>query len=194
MDVKIILPFLVLAICGQAYGQAKYEREFRILKEQFPDSALVLLKGKIESAKRIKYYKEIDSAKTSYEAKFKKDRLWYSVEFDAKGGLEDVEILIKPIDIPSDTYAKIIGYLDGMFSKYKMKRMQQQYPKKEGEAPETVLKRAFQNLLLPSLNYELVVAAKDGKDYKQYEILFDATGTFLTQRESLPPNYDHVLY
>lgn len=188
-----VLLLLVLGT-GILLGQNKYEREYRIRKSQFPERALNYISEKLEDARRIRFYKETDSAKTSYEAKFKKDRLWYSVEFSEQGVLEDIEILIKPIDIPEDSFAKINAYLAGYFLKYRIRRLQQQYPMTNEEPPETTLKNAFQNLMLPSINYELIVSGKKEKVFEQFEILFDAQGDFVSIRKSLPPNYDHVLY
>jgi hypothetical protein len=192
-NLPIILALFLINI-SVGFAQNKYEREFRIRKSQFPVVAHDLIKDKITDAKRLRYYKEIDSAKISFEAKFKKDRLWYSVEFNEDGALEDIEILIKPIDIPSDTYTKIEDYLDREYAKYKIKRLQQQYLATPNEAVEITLKNAFQNLMLPSINYELIVSGKKDRSYIQFEFLFDAQGNFLNKRQSLPPNYDHVLY
>jgi hypothetical protein len=180
--------------CGWLTAQYKYEREHRIRKVQFPQNALKYIDEKLDDAKRIRFYKETDSIKVSYEAKFKKDRLWYSVEFDQEGKLEDIEILIKPIDIPDDCFAKIETYLSSHFKKYRIRRLQQQYPISTGESVQTTIKNAFQNLMLPSINYEFIVAGKKNKVYEQFEILFDAKGNFKHMRKSLPPNYDHVLY
>lgn len=179
---------------GALFSQNKYEREFRIRKSQFPEKALTYISEKLEDAKRIRFYKETDSAKTSYEAKFKKERLWYSVEFSEEGDLEDIEILIKPVDIPNAVFSKIENYLATHFTKHRIRRLQQQYPITKGEAPETTVKNAFQNLMLPSINYELIVSGKNEKVFEQFEILFNAEGDFVSQRKSLPPNYDHVLY
>lgn len=177
-----------------ANSQNKYEREYRIKKSQFPNEAIQLISGKLKDVKRLKFYKETDSAKTSFEAKFKKDRLWYSVEFDESGILEDIEITIKPVDVPSDAYKSIIKYLDKDFSKYRIKKIQQQYLVSEIETLETTIKNAFQNLILPSINYELIIGGKKEKEYFDYEILFNSDGKFISIRKSLPPNYDHVLY
>ncbi|MGB3151844.1 MAG: hypothetical protein WBB27_14395 [Maribacter sp.] len=177
-----------------ANSQNKYEREYRIKKSQFPNEAIQLISGKLKDVKRLKFYKETDSAKTSFEAKFKKDRLWYSVEFDESGILEDIEITIKPVDVPSDAYKAIIKYLDKDFSKYRIKKIQQQYLVSEIETLETTIKNAFQNLILPSINYELIIGGKKEKEYFDYEILFNSDGKFISIRKSLPPNYDHVLY
>lgn len=187
--------FLILFFCGFiGVAQNKYEREYRIRKTQFPQKALAYIQEKLLDAKRIRFYKETDSTKISYEAKFKKDRLWYSVEFDQEGVLEDIEILIKPVDIPDDCYAAIKNHLNGIFIKYRIRRLQQQYPISKDEIIETTVKNAFQNLMLPSINYELIVDGKKSNTFEQFEILFDAKGQFKSIRKALPPNYDHVLY
>ena len=189
------LIFLLILFCVfSASAQNKYEREYRIKKSQFPKEAVTLISDKLDDVKRLKFYKETDSTKTSYEAKFKKDRLWYSVEFDETGKLEDVEILVKEIDLPSATYETILNYLGKSFSKYRIKKIQQQYPTTENETLDKTIENAFQNLILPSINYELIIGGKKDREYFDYEILFDSEGNFIKIRKSLPPNYDHVLY
>lgn len=192
--IKLIPITALILFCWQfTNAQYKYEREYRILKSQFPSEAISTIEKYVEDYKRIKFYKETDSIKVSYEAKLKKDKLWYSIEFDKNGILEDIEILIKPADIPNDTYSNIETYLNNNFIKYRIKRLQQQYTSKNNPLEETY-KNAFQNLLLPDNNYELMVVGRKEDGYLDYEILFDADGNFKKIRTSLPPNYDHVLY
>lgn len=191
---KILTGILTLFFGCYGIAQNKYEREYRIKKSQFPEKALNHITEKLEGAKRIKFYKETDSSKTSFETKFKKDKLWYSVEFDKEGNLEDIEIIIKEIDIPSDSFMSITTYLQDNFLKYRIRKIQQQYPFTEEEQTDKTIKNAFQNLMLPSINYEIIVSGKKEEGYGQYEILFDANGAFIQSRKSLPPNYDHVLY
>ena len=186
--------FTFIFIVSAVTAQNKQEREYRILKSQFPEKALAQIQEKLEGVKRLRFYKDIDIKKNSYEAKFKKDRIWYSIEFNEDGVLEDIELLIKPIDIPEDTFLNITSYFETNFTKYRIQKIQQQYVSSSEEAIETTIKNAFQNLLLPTINYEFVIVAKKEKGYQQYEILFDAEGTFKNLRMSLPPNYDHVLY
>jgi len=197
MRTKKSLPLLIILFlfCGFfSFAQYKYEREYRIRKVQFPEKALSYIEDKLIDAKRIRFYKETDSTKISYEAKFKKDRLWYSIEFDKEGELEDIEILIKPVDIPDDSFKAISQYLSKNFKKFRIRKLQQQYPISENIPVETTIKNAFQNLILPTINYEIIVSGKKEKNFEQFEILFDAEGNFKHMRKSLPPNYDHVLY
>ncbi|NNE03109.1 MAG: hypothetical protein HKN52_08080 [Eudoraea sp.] len=190
--------FFILGIsflwCFPVLGQAKYEREFRIKKTEFPQSAMLLIKDEIQNARKIRFYKEIDSVTISVEVKFKKDKLNYSVEFDTEGVLQDVEVLIKEIDIPNDAFESINKHLKGSYPKYTIRKIQQQYAVKEGREDRQVIKDAFQNLLLPYINYELIVSCKAKTGRQQFEYLFDAEGNFLSKRKSLPANYDHILY
>ncbi|TLP82612.1 hypothetical protein [Maribacter sp. ACAM166] len=179
--------------CNYGLAQYKYEREFRIRKSQFPPDALVLIKDNVQELKRLKFYQETDSTRVSFEAKFKKDKLRYSIEFNSDGVLEGIEILIQPIDIPNDTYTNIESYLNNTFSKYRIKLLKQQYCS-NNDSLEKTFKNAFQNLILPSINYEVIVIGKKDKGYSDYEILFDAEGNLKSIKTSLPSNYNHVLY
>ncbi len=189
-----VMIFVCLISCTIIQAQVKYEREFRIKKSQFPEKAHLFIEKELNGARKIRFYKEIDGAKRSYEAKFKKDRLFYSVEFDENGLLEDIEILINKIDVPEDSFSKIISYLDKEFKKYKIRKIQQQYSVIAFGNPETTLEKAFQNLLDPKISYELIVSGKKEKEYRDFEVQFNADGSFLQLRKSLPANYDHVLY
>ena len=191
---RCLLLIVLGLITVNTFGQYKYEREHRIKKNQFPAEAHALIEEQLAEARRIRYYRETDSTKVSYEAKFKVDRLHYSVEFDQQGKLEDVEILIKEVDIPNASFKNITDYLDDNFEKYRIRRIQQQYPVSENESVELTIKNAFQNLLLPTIRYELIIAGRKDKGFEDFEILFDADGNFLKMRKSLPVNYDHILY
>ena len=193
MKYKIL--FILSFFIGVAgFAQVKSEREFRIRESQFPGVALNKAEPYLEGVRRLRYYKEIDGTHHSYEIKFKKDRLHYSVEFSDSGDLEDIEVRIKPIDIPEDTWKAVEKHLGTLFTKYRVRKIQQQYPGSAFPSDSATFRNAFQNLLLPQIRYELVVHGKIPEGYRDYEILYDARGGFLKKRESLPPNYDHVLY
>ncbi|KAB5485094.1 MULTISPECIES: PepSY-like domain-containing protein [Flagellimonas] len=174
-------------------SQEKHEQEFRIKKSQFPDAALEQIEQYLGDAKRIRFYQELDSTKKSYEAKFKKGRLHYSVEFNETGKLEDVEFIIKERDIPEDSWNAILEHLQENYPKFRIKKIQQQYPLADRE-PKKTLHEAFQNLILPYINYELVFSAKKDKGFQTYEALFNSEGTLINIRKSSPLSYDHVLY
>lgn len=185
--------FLLLLIPFLAVSQNKYEREIRIEEAKFPAEALNLASPYLEDAKRVRFYRETDSIKVSYEAKFKKGKLLYSVEFDKTGQLEDVEFIIKKNDVPEESWNAMEGWLGNAFKKVKIKKIQQQYPLLDSQ-PDQLMREAFQNLILPYIRYELVFSAQNGKGFQLYEGLFDANGKMLKIRKSLKPTYDHILY
>lgn len=187
--------FILLFFLGcTAFAQVKSEREFRIKKSQFPAASLEKAQPFLDGVRRLRFYKEIDAGKVSYEIKFKKDRLHYSVEFSNSGELEDIEVRIKPVDIPGESWEAIQDHLSGTFTKYKVRKIQQQYRRASFPTDSATFRNAFQNLLLPEIRYELVVHAKTEEGYRDYEITYGASGDFIMKKKSLPPNYDHVLY
>mgnify|MGYP003624847459 FL=1 len=191
MKFSLFLVFLCFNF-SLLFSQEKYEREHRINKTDFPAKASDLIQEKIVDSKKIKFYKEIDSLKITFKAKFKEDRLWYSIDFNKDGDLDNIKVQIKSVDIPNDSFETITSYLEDSFKSYKIKNIQQKYA--ANNEVDVTFKNAFQNLMLPSLQYELLIAGKMNTHKEQFQILFDAEGVFKSSRKSLPPNYDHVLY
>lgn len=193
MRFNFLLLICVLVI-QSAGAQEKQELERRISRDEFPQKALTAIDGYLDDAKKIKYYQESDGAKTSYEIKLKKGRLKYSIEFDPEGTLEDVEIGIKEIDIPSASFEAIEKDLADRFNRYKIRKIQQQYAHTNQKKVAQTLRQAFQNLLLPDIRYEIIVGGKERKEYQNFEILYDANGSFLVQRIVRSSDKRYVLY
>ena len=188
----IFLMLLFLGVTG--LSQVKSEREFRIKKSQFPVTTLEKAQPYLEGVRRLRFYKEIDAGRVSYEIKFKKARLHYSVEYSDTGELEDIEMRIRPVDIPEESWKAVEEHLTGSFEKYKVRKIQQQYRRASFPSDADTFRNAFQNLLLPEIRYELMVSGKTEEGYRDFEITYDAKGAFIMKKKSLPPNYDHVLY
>lgn len=194
MKYRTILFASMLLLCASALSQTKLEGEHRIRKIQFPESSILFMESKIDRAKKIRYYREIDSNTIHYTAKFKKDRLYYGMRFSEDGNFEAVGIAVKTIDIPMDSWEGIIDFMKGNFSKYKVKKITQEYKVTKDQPEMVTLKNAFQNLLLPELTYNILAKGSiEGKN-QNYEILFDSDGNFIRLKKSLPSNYDHILY
>lgn len=192
MPFRTLFIAILLLLGIFCFGQKKQEQEFRIDKKELPDGVMALLSNYLDNAKRLRYYKERDGEKSSYEVKFKKDKLHYSIEFDEKGVLEDVELLIKQTDIPDEPFGKMTQYLKSNHKKHRIKKIQRQYVN-TGDAAQT-LKEAFQNRTHPKLRYELIIATKDENGYGEFELTFDANGEHLLTRKAVKTKYDHVLF
>lgn len=175
------------------FSQAKPEREHRIRKVQFPSIQFDLESIK-PALRQIKYYKEVDSAATTYSLKFKKNRLFYHLDCNDTGNLLVSGFRVKEVDIPRETYANIQSYFKDRFSKFKIRRIWQQYPIETIEFQEDALKSTFQNLLLPSNLYKFLVRGKLEGTKQDLEFWFDAEGNINRMRKSLPTNFDRVLY
>jgi hypothetical protein len=144
----------------------------------------------LENTKYIRYYREVDSSKITYTLKFKKGKMQYHIDYNEKGALQNTGFMVKEVDIPKDTYTKISSVLKEKFNKIKIKYIQQRYP----GSLENVLKNTFQNLMLPSNTYKVMVRGNKTEKREDYIAFFDAEGNLEHMARALPPNYDHVLY
>jgi len=194
MKFKELLLIPIFLFILSARGQEKMELERRITVDEFPQEALLEINPYLEDAKAVKYYQESDGSKFSFEVKMKKAKLRYSVEFDTQGLLEDVEIGINEVDIPTASLTAIKEDLNKRFSRFKIRKIQQQYRHTSDKAVSETLHEAFQNLLLPDLRYELIVGGREGKVFQSYEMLYNAEGKFLNKRIVRSSDKRYVLY
>lgn len=190
--VFLLLFFFAGVTPGQ--GQENQERAYRIRKSQFPASALDRASSFLDEAKRVRYYREIDSSGKNFEIKFKKDRLYYSARFNKEGKLQAVEVGISPVDVPGASWEAIEGHLANGFGKYRIVRIGQQYPRAAFTSDSETFRNAFQNLLLPEIRYEVTLRSWTGSGQKTWEAVYSPTGLFLSLREAPPANYAHILY
>ncbi|WP_340199696.1 hypothetical protein [Ascidiimonas sp. W6] len=175
-------------------AQKKYEKESRISKKEFPTDAENLLQKYLHDAKRIRFYKETDSSKTSYEAKFKKHGKKYSVEFDINGILEDIEVEMNFNELPDKVQETISSYLKQNTKKYTIKKLQKQYYYKKDTDLIYLTEIAFNNGNSDFINYEIVIWRFQEKESGMAELTFNKNGEFLTERPFAQASYDHILY
>ena len=189
---SILISFIFFGF--SVFAQNKPEREHRIKKSQFPVEAIQFIEEQNDDFKRLKFYREVDSLNNKYTVKFKKDRLFYEVDFNQKSELTGVGFAIKPIDIPEENFQRMSAYLSRTFDKVKVRKMFQIYLSRSNEDRQIVMKNAFQNLMLPNMVYELFVKGEKNSTRSDFEITFDAKGNFIHSKKALPANYDRVLY
>lgn len=178
--------FLMLGL--NCFSQPIIEREHRIKKSQFPSINMDNLP--MENTKSIRYYREVDTSKITYTLKFKKGKMRYHIDYSEKGVIQNTGFIVKEVDIPTDTYANISSVLKEKFKKTKIKYIQQRYP----GSGENVLKNTFQNLILPSNTYKVLLRGKKADTGEDYIAIFNAEGNLENMAMALPANYDHVLY
>jgi hypothetical protein len=194
MKYKVIGFLCVLAFAkaelSHAQSQEKIEREEKITVEDFPNKALEMVNELGFVNQNIQYFKETDGNRTSYEAKLKKKGSKYSVEFDASGTLEDVEIEISRRRINKSARAKINKRLDTMARKYRIEKVQEQYLFKNQTAAQLLTKMKQKTLD----HYEVIVAFKEKRKIYRKEMLFNREGTLVKQRTIKRLQYDFLLF
>ncbi len=177
-----------------SYGQSKNERESKISKIDFPIAAQQTISMIPDKAKRIKYYQETDGDKLSFECKFKLQNLWYSVEFNEDGILEDIEVRVRKHQLPKQTKDQIDKYLNNNCDKFDIVKIQEQYVQ-EGLSPDmTFLKSTISNRKSTDSNFELIVAIKNNKEWTLKEMTFDKQGVFLNSRALQTDSYEYIMY
>ncbi|WP_420570712.1 hypothetical protein [Kordia sp.] len=189
------LLFVCFSFCCTAQNSFKHEKEERIEKKLFPKNALELLNKTLpQKVKRIKYYKEQDSTKISYETKLKYKGRKYSIEFSKNGVLEDVEITIKQKHIPPKTLEMIKKYMYNSYASFRFKKIQRQYKNNARIDAENTINNAFSNDKNSPFSYEIIAEVKTKKKRYFIEITFTKDGDFELKRTIIQSSYDHILY
>lgn len=187
---------LIIALFSFSFltAQTKNEKESRISLNEFPENAQTLIYTIKSNVKRIRYYKETDGDKQSFETKFKYKKHWYSIEFDSSGILEDIEITINKKVLKSVTKDNIYYYLEANSDKFDIIKIQEQYLYKNNTSEAEFINSILKNRDNISSNYEIIVALKTSKFWELKEITFSATGEFLSIRTLQQDSYEYILY
>lgn len=194
MKVKIIFILAILLNSIQLLAQTKAEREKRVRFEDFPKQAQTLLNSIPEKHKRMKYYFETDGKKSSYEAKFKYGKKYYSLEFDIFGIVEDIEVIIDELEIPKEVISKISDYFMGNFDNYKLVKVQKQYVKTSEKSTTDFIVSVLNGDSIDQISYEIIAQVKSGRKRHYLEVVFESEGNFISSRMVGLDEYGHVLY
>ena len=178
---------VLLLLSSSAFGQ-KVERESRIKSPEVPEKALEYIEQ--TSLDKVKWYRETGLESISFEAKFKHERRWYSVEFSEEGVLEDIEIEIDLHQVAESTRESIDKYLEAEFKRHRIKKIQIQYK----QTPlQTLIKEEVPKTDSPHA-FELVVKGKKSRLMKLWEVAFSSTGKFISIDQILNRNSTHLEY
>ena len=178
---------VLLLLSSSAFGQ-KVERESRIKSPEVPEKALEYIEQ--TSLDKVKWYRETGLESISFEAKFKHERRWYSVEFSEEGVLEDIEIEIDLHQVPEPTRESIDKYLEAEFKRHRIKKVQIQYKQTSLQA---LIKEEVSKTDSPHA-FELVVKGKKSRLMKLWEVAFSSKGKFISIDQILNRNSTHLEY
>ena len=163
----------ILMVTNKAFSQNKLEKEYRLPDNEIPTKAIAFVDSLVFQDK-IKWYKEIGEQEESIEAKTCKDHQKYSIEFDTKGRLQDIEIEKDWKKITDSVREKIASYLHTVFEKHKIRKIQIQY---SGTNKNLWLLLTKQIKSAPhQIKYEMIVKGSSAKEKELYEMLFSENG------------------
>jgi hypothetical protein len=184
----------LLFYCSFCFSQSKYEKEERIDVSEFPKVAQNYFNTISDQVNYLKYYKEIDGDKQSFEVKFKLKKQYYSVEFDTLGIIEDIEIVIKKKHIPQAVLNNISSYFNESFKKHRLIKIQKQYIKTSNKTDLQFLQQILTNINEKNTNYEIISEVKTNEGRTLKEFIFNSNGTFEKSRTVTSSSYEHALY
>lgn len=195
MKIKLALLAVLTLISLQALlSQSKNEKEERIKRSDFPEKIQNIIKSLPKECKRLKFYKETDGTKKSYEVKFKYKKQHYSLEFSENGMIEDIEVLTKLNDIKLPIKKQIKIYFKQSFDKHKLIKIQKQYVYSKEIKPSQFIIDVLNKKAKATINFEIIAEVKSKKTREIREFTFNNNGQFLRDRTLNLTSYEHDLY
>lgn len=194
MKKYIIILFLIFSGNLVLKAQIKDEREERIKINELPRLAKQTLTYLPPALKRLKFYKETDGKRQSFEIKFKYKKEYYSIEFDTLGTIEDIEVICKIKQLESKVKNQILTYFDSTYEKTKIIKAQQQFVFSDSFTTKDFISKVLNKSLKTNINYEIIVEVTKASKRSIREFTFNRDGLFIDYRIVTQPNYSHVLF
>ncbi|MGZ0015371.1 hypothetical protein [Yeosuana sp. AK3] len=194
LDMKRFSLLLLIFYGSFSFSQIKNEKEERINASDFPEVLQSYFNTISNQVNHLKFYKETDGKKYSYEAKFKFKKHLYSVEFDANGVLEDIEMVIKKKQIPKEAMLVISNYFNTHYDKTHLIKIQKQYKNNTTHSDQQFIDNVLSNAISDHSYFEIVAETKQHGERQLQELIFKNDGTFVNARLVTISSYGHVLY
>lgn len=179
-------------ITGPLVAQNKIEREFGIKEKEVPKEASDWLYDAFETTKRPKWYKELSESGFSYEAKFKHEGKFHSVEFDSLGRVEDVEIELKVGELSKEAQSGLNTYFSGAYKNSDLKRIQIQYSGEPNDLEDFFDENMLEGILI---HYEIeYIGLDEFGDSQLWEGLFSDGGLLLSKRKIILSPSENLIF
>lgn len=188
---KFLILVIFFSLSNNLFAQDKFEKESRIKPEAVPSRARLFMDS-LNLNKKVKWYKEEGLDKESIEAKFKLNKVRYSVEFDTLGKIEDVEIEVDWEDLESHLKDSILFQLKLDCSSHKIVKVQRQFTGIENDLL-FLLKTSNVNEHL-EIKYEIIIRCEHQKEVGLFEYLFNHNGKLISRSKIVFKNSSHLEY
>lgn len=194
MKLAVICCILFIMTFSHVMCQTKSEREERIEIDSLPQLVQEIISELPKDSKRVRFYKETDGTKLSYEIKLKYKKKAFSIEFNDQGVLEDIEIDLRDSQLDKALKSSLKTYFESRNFKYKLLKIQKQYVYESSMNNLDFVLKTLELQNLSTANYEIIAELKKDKKIILKELLFSSKGTVLSERLIEPDSYDHVMY
>jgi hypothetical protein len=159
---------------GFCFSQEKIEKEVSVKAQDVPLAAREWLTDAFESTKNPKWFLEYSQTGKSFEAKFRFQDHFYSVEFDSIGNVKDVEIEIDQSEVASEVWKEINTYFETHYEQVKVEKIQRQFTGSPEDLEDFFDENEQERL---TVKYEIVFQGKNGH-WELWEAFFDDLGRF----------------
>ena len=171
-----ILSFFFMTL---GFTQEKKEVEKRIKESEVHEDAIEWLEDAYENKRKTKWYYQTDGDEEVFEAKLKYKKHLHSVEFNLKGEVQNVEVLLKEKEMDKAVHQNITGYLENNYNKYSFSKIQIKYTGEEDDLEDMIDENEFEDI---TINYEIEYYGKTDSEDELWEGIFNENGMFLEKR------------
>jgi hypothetical protein len=188
---KFLIFLIVFSVSNNLFAQDKFEKERRIKPEDVPSKALSFIDS-LNLNTKVKWYQEEGLNKKSIEAKFKRNKVRYSVEFDSLGMIEDIEIEVNWGELESSLIESISSQLQQNCSSYSIVKVQRQFTGSENDLFALLKTGNIVDLL--KIKYEIIVRCKQENKVGLFEYLLNDKGKLISISKIVFKNSSHLEY
>jgi len=188
---KFLIFLIVFFVSYNLFAQDKFEKESRIKPKDVPSKALSFIDS-LKMDTKVKWYLEEGLNKKSIEAKYKQNKVSYSIEFDSLGKIEDIEIEVNWGDLESSLRESISSQLQQNCSSHRIEKVQRQFTGSENDLFTLLNTRIiFEHL---NINYEIIVRCKQLNEVDLFEYLFNNNGKLISTSKIVLKNSSQLEY
>ncbi|MCB2196952.1 MAG: hypothetical protein KQH79_13910 [Bacteroidetes bacterium] len=176
---RVLILSLGLLFGSNLFAQEKTEREYRVDQKEVPIKAVQWINHNLKDVSKIKWFYEQSTGKSSYEAKLRKSKTQFSIEFDTLGIIEDIEQRYDWKKIDNLTRITIEKYFTTTYKKHQVIKIQKQFV---GDSQELSALMLNDDQTGVEVNYEIEFHGKTETENELWEGLFNEKGELLQLR------------
>jgi hypothetical protein len=190
-NLKYLIFLIMFSVSCNLFAQDKFEKESRIRPKDVPSKALSFIDS-LNWRTSIKWYQEEGLNQKSIEAKFKGNKLSYSLEFDSLGMIEDIEIEVNWGELEPGLKESISSQLQQNCTNHLIVKVQRQFTGSEKDL-FALLKtgKIFDGM---NIKYEIIVRCKQENKVDLFEYLFNNQGKLISTSKIVFKNSSHLEY